>query len=121
MSGCVIISGNVDGLYVGNATSVAIDSCIFGGAGDDVTISTNVIHSDVRDTIAYTFTDNSAYKSHTNLMSSTFDEYGSGHIWNAGHPVLGAYQLWVDSAGRLRIKAGSPTSETDGTIVGTQT
>lgn len=33
---------------------------------------------------------------------------------------LGAYYLWVDSAGRLRIKNGTPTSDTDGTVVGAQ-
>lgn len=40
--------------------------------------------------------------------------------WN-GMPVrLGAYRLWVDGSGRLRIKNSAPTSDTDGTIVGTQ-
>jgi len=34
---------------------------------------------------------------------------------------LDGYQLWVDSSGRLRIKSGAPTSDTDGTVVGTQT
>jgi hypothetical protein len=33
---------------------------------------------------------------------------------------LGAYALWVDSTGDLRIKSSAPTSDTDGTIVGTQ-
>ena len=33
---------------------------------------------------------------------------------------LGAYSLWVDSTGDLRIKNGVPTSDTDGTVVGTQ-
>jgi hypothetical protein len=33
---------------------------------------------------------------------------------------LGAYSLWVDSTGDLRIKNGAPTSDTDGTVVGTQ-
>lgn len=33
---------------------------------------------------------------------------------------LGGYYFWVDSSGRLRIKNGAPTSDTDGTIVGTQ-
>lgn len=33
---------------------------------------------------------------------------------------LGDYALWVDSTGDLRIKSGAPTSDTDGTIVGTQ-
>ena len=40
--------------------------------------------------------------------------------WNFQPLKLGNYALWVDSSGRLRIKNGTPTSETDGTIVGTQ-
>lgn len=35
--------------------------------------------------------------------------------------LLGGYQIWVDSQGKLRIKNGVPTSDTDGTVVGTQT
>lgn len=35
--------------------------------------------------------------------------------------LLGGYQIWVDSQGKLRIKNGAPTSDTDGTVVGTQT
>lgn len=31
------------------------------------------------------------------------------------------FSLWVDSSGRLRIKAGDRVSDTDGTVVGTQT
>lgn len=41
--------------------------------------------------------------------------------WNAGHIVIGAYHIWVDSTGDLRIKNGAPSSDTDGTVVGTQT
>jgi hypothetical protein len=33
---------------------------------------------------------------------------------------FGAYFLWVDSTGDLRIKATKPTSDTDGAVVGTQ-
>jgi hypothetical protein len=40
--------------------------------------------------------------------------------YNNGHLLLGNYHLWVDASGRLRIKSSSPTSEGDGTIVGTQ-
>lgn len=43
-----------------------------------------------------------------------------GGGWNSSHPILGAYHLWVDSTGDLRIKNGAPTSDTDGTVVGTQ-
>jgi hypothetical protein len=41
--------------------------------------------------------------------------------WNFEPLVLGTFVLWVDNSGRLRIKNGTPTSATDGTIVGTQT
>lgn len=40
--------------------------------------------------------------------------------WNGGHLRLGNYHLWVDSAGKLRIKNGTPASDSDGTVVGTQ-
>lgn len=41
--------------------------------------------------------------------------------WNGNHPTLGVYHLWIDSSGRLRIKNSAPASDTDGTVVGTQT
>lgn len=40
--------------------------------------------------------------------------------WNTGCVTIGSYYLWIDSSGRLRIKNGAPTSDTDGTVVGTQ-
>ena len=58
--------------------------------------------------------------------------YGTGHGkieggnlyfdggYNTSHIVLGNYHLWVDATGKLRIKNGVPTSDTDGTVVGTQ-
>ena len=44
-----------------------------------------------------------------------------GGTWNTSHLELGIYHLWVDSTGRLRIKNSAPTSDTDGTVIGTQT
>lgn len=41
--------------------------------------------------------------------------------WN-GRPLrLGSWYLWVDATGDLRIKGSAPTSDLDGTVVGTQT
>lgn len=40
--------------------------------------------------------------------------------WNGRHFVLGIYHIWADGSGRLRIKNSAPTSDTDGTVVGTQ-
>jgi hypothetical protein len=42
--------------------------------------------------------------------------------YSGGHLVIGSYHLWVESAtGKLRMKAGAPTTDNDGTVVGTQT
>ena len=40
--------------------------------------------------------------------------------WNTGPMRMGTFYLWVDGSGRLRIKSGAPASDTDGTVVGTQ-
>jgi hypothetical protein len=41
--------------------------------------------------------------------------------WNGSLFLIGDFRFWVDGSGRLRIKNGDPTSDTDGTVVGTQT
>ncbi len=43
-----------------------------------------------------------------------------GGWWDGRHLKMGAFHLWIDTSGRLRVKNGAPTSPTDGTIVGTQ-
>jgi hypothetical protein len=40
--------------------------------------------------------------------------------WDGGHIIMGAYHLWIDATGDLRIKSGAPANDTDGTVVGTQ-
>ncbi|OMF37427.1 hypothetical protein BK133_05065 [Paenibacillus sp. FSL H8-0548] len=45
----------------------------------------------------------------------------TGGAYNTGHFTLGAYHFWVDSTGKLRIKNGVPTTDTDGIVVGSQT
>lgn len=44
---------------------------------------------------------------------------GQGH--DGGHLTIGTYHLWIDATGNLRIKSSAPISDTDGTVVGTQT
>lgn len=59
-------------------------------------------------------------------MKNVFTAFYDGNagtpsaLWNDSHLRLGSYHLWVDSIGKLRIKNTTPTSDTDGTIVGTQ-
>lgn len=43
-----------------------------------------------------------------------------GHGWQHARLRLGDYYLWVDATGKVRIKNGQPTSDTDGTILGSQ-
>ena len=47
--------------------------------------------------------------------------FNSGGTWNGSHLIMGGFHLWVDSSGRLRIKFGLPSSDTDGVVVCTQT
>jgi hypothetical protein len=44
-----------------------------------------------------------------------------GGTWNGPHLTMGAYHFWVDASGKLRICNGSPTSDSDGAVVGDQT
>jgi len=52
-------------------------------------------------------------------VGATLVEVGSA--WDSRHLLMGTYHLWVDASGVFRIKSGAPTSDTDGTVVGTQT
>lgn len=42
-------------------------------------------------------------------------------LWRNVELLRDGFTRWIDSSGRQRIKNGDPTSETDGTVVGTQT
>lgn len=54
--------------------------------------------------------------------AGTLDHEEFASNWDFGGKLrLGGYYFWVDSSGRLRIKSGAPTSDTDGVVVGTQT
>lgn len=49
-------------------------------------------------------------------------QYSTGNSsWTVPPIIIGNYNLWVDATGDLRIKNGAPVSDTDGTVVGTQT
>ncbi|MFB5760257.1 right-handed parallel beta-helix repeat-containing protein [Paenibacillus medicaginis] len=62
------------------------------------------------------FREGNTLKTSTNLKTSQNLQTESS-AWNAGHLTLGTYHFWVDATGKLRIKNGSPTSDTDGTVV----
>jgi hypothetical protein len=60
------------------------------------------------------------YQARAPMNTDHIRTLGDG-TWNTQHIVMGAFHLWVDSTGDLRLKQGAPTSDTDGTVVGTQT
>jgi len=71
---------------------------------------------------------NSSYDIHQIINSTLNTDYfaNGGTSTDATTNYLraqrfGSYRLWVSSDGKLRIKSSAPTSDTDGTVVGTQT
>lgn len=58
------------------------------------------------------------YKNST--INSQYYAFATGDRAYTEAIAFGSQFLWVDSAGKLRIKSGAPTSDTDGTVVGTQ-
>lgn len=54
------------------------------------------------------------------LAMDTGHWFDQGSAWNGNHVLMGAFHLWVDASGQLRIKKGAPTSDTDGATVGTR-
>lgn len=73
---------------------------------------------------ATTYLFNSGYDNHA-VSNSTLNGvyYANGTLAASGYtaPIwIGAYALWVSSRGKLYVKNGTPSSDTDGTIVGTQ-
>lgn len=54
-------------------------------------------------------------------LNSSYYGYGVGIRAHTMAQRFGDYYLWVDSTGDLRIKSSAPTTDTDGTVVGTQT
>lgn len=59
------------------------------------------------------------YQARAPFINGHLRTLGDG-TWDTGHIVLGTHHIWVDSTGDLRIKGSAPTSDTDGTVVGTQ-
>lgn len=55
-----------------------------------------------------------------NGLDALGDRIDYDGAWDGNHLLMGVYHLWIDSSGRLRVKNSAPLSDTDGTVVGTQ-
>jgi hypothetical protein len=89
--------------------------------GDSVSIRGEDSGGVVRN-LFYGDPDGSAHIYYNGTSVAHTDTYGLdvGSSWSSSHLIMGAYHLWVDSTGDLRIKNGAPSSDTDGTVVGVQ-
>jgi hypothetical protein len=66
--------------------------------------------------------DTSMAREDANLLAmAAGDSFKVDGTYNGGMLRLGAYYLWVDNTGDLRIKSGAPSTHDDGTVVGAQT
>lgn len=54
------------------------------------------------------------------LGPASIDDVALDGLHTAGRLVLRGSYIWVDATGDLRIKSTAPSSDTDGTVVGTQ-
>lgn len=106
-TGIIVMSGTIDSASVIGGTS---QFCEFRNL---VATATNL------------FTGGSpTYETHI-IVNSTLNSsfYANGFYVRSYSLAMrfGSQYIWVDSTGDLRIKSSAPTSDTDGTVVGTQT
>lgn len=64
-------------------------------------------------------TTKAVYKNST--INGQYYAFATGNRTYTEAIAFGGFFLWADTTGDLRIKNGAPTSDTDGTVVGTQT
>lgn len=124
VEGCKFYS-NISGMGLGSGIFQARGNSGIGGSTQYVRNSgvqqlinpedgTNNGTYDIRDT------SNSIMKI-TNTEGAYTVWFNQNSVFQAPKTIyLGNYALWVDVAGKLRIKNGTPTTDTDGTIVGSQ-
>jgi hypothetical protein len=104
------------------ATNAQLKNCTVTNIGylAGFTTGIDVENSTVTTTVATLNTvTKAAYKNST--IDGQYYAFATGTRTYTEAIAFGGYFLWVDATGVLRIKSGAPTSDTDGTVVGTQT
>lgn len=56
----------------------------------------------------------------TGTIATAFNQYRMESTWNGEALRMGSYVLWLDATGSYRMKNSSPTFDTDGAIIGSQ-
>jgi len=126
-------------LIIDNVTDATYGAFYLGGGAKSITVSNSIFKNITGVAIKQVTANPVTGMTMANLVFSgngTNTDLGTGNnniwgvtginpqipstAWNGPHMVMYAYHLWVDASGRLRIKSSAPTSDTDGTIVGSQ-
>ena len=99
------ISGQIPSIIVGNATPFKI-------------LKANTVNID---DVGATYSEIGYIDGNGNIFVNGSINMKADGSWGSGkHIILGNYHLWIDTQNRLRIKNGAPNTETDGTVVGSQ-
>lgn len=103
-----------------------VNCSVAGGSftGDRLATSTTKCRFENFTATAAVFLFTSGQENHVIVNSTLNGSYYGYGVGIRAHTMplrFGAFNLWVDATGDLRIKGGDPTSDTDGTVVGTQT
>ncbi len=116
-----IVNLDVDGQYFNNANPV--EGQFTHILCDNNSSSTTLVNYKISNTNNPQFVSNTNFDiikeegKKMNLMSGL---YTSNSNFDTGHLQIGNHHLWIDADGKLRIKNGQPTGDSDGTTVGSQ-
>jgi hypothetical protein len=122
-----IASGDVtSGVLISSAASASVRNLTFTGNALASSSSPLLFENVTATCASYVF--NSGYDKHQIINSTLNTDYfanGGASVDSATNYLraqrFGSFRLWVSSDGKLRIKSSAPASDTDGTVVGTQT
>ena len=120
-SGTEVTNLDVDGQFYNDA--VPIEGNFTHILCDNNSSSTSLINYKISNTTNPQFISNTNFDTlHEEGKKINFPNgvYTSNSSHQSGHFQMGNYHFWVDTAGKLRIKNGAPTSDLDGDIVGSQ-
>lgn len=104
-----------------NSASLEILNNIPLFAQDTGGVARQILKMAANDTVQFGSTVQGNYGLGTWYFTSPHADSASGPTGYLSPLWMGTHALWVDSTGDLRIKNTTPTSDTDGTVVGTQT
>jgi len=117
-----VVQTGANGFLLTGCNRISVKNTTFTGDRLASTSSKCIFENVTATAAVFLFT--SGQEDHTiinSTLNGVFYGFGTG-IRNYAYALMfGTYNLWVDATGKLRIKSSAPTTDLDGTVVGTQT